>query len=92
MQNVTATGNVVLPLEVGTLVKLRSRVSVVYGMITGLRVPLPSPEPSDKDLKLIEPDLVGGIRQILRRRYYFERRHRRQRLREVLIVPIVLQL
>src|SRR6266436_3443731 len=61
-QNVTATENVVLPLEVGTLVKLRSRVSVVYGMITGLRVPLPSPEPSDKDLKLVELDLVGEIR------------------------------
>ncbi len=61
-QNVTATGNVFLPLEVGTLVKLRSRVSVVYGMITGLRVPLPSPEPSDKDLKLVELDLVGEIR------------------------------
>ena len=58
---VTPTGNVVVPLEVGTLVKLHSRVSVVYGMITGLRVPLPSPEPSDKDLKLVELDLVGEI-------------------------------
>src|SRR5438093_3843628 len=61
-QNGTATRDVVAPLEVGTLVKLRSRVSVVYGMITGLRVPLPSPEPSDKDLKLVELDLVGEIR------------------------------
>jgi hypothetical protein len=60
-QKVTPTGNVLVPLEVGTLVKLHSRVSVVYGMITGLRVPLPSPEPSDKDLKLVELDLVGEI-------------------------------
>src|SRR6266478_6384528 len=60
-ENVTPTGNIVVPLEVGTLVKLHSRVSVVYGMITGLRVPLPSPEPSDKDLKLVELDLVGEI-------------------------------
>ena len=53
--------NVIGPLEVGTLVKLHSRVSVVYGMITGLRVPLPSPESSNKDLKLVELDLVGEI-------------------------------
>ena len=53
--------NVIL-LEMGTLVKLHSRVSVVYGMITGLRVPLPSLEPSDKDLRLVELELVGEIR------------------------------
>ena len=59
-----ASGNldIVVPLEMGTLVKLRSRVSVVYGMITGLRVPLPSLEPSDKDLRLVELELVGEIR------------------------------
>jgi uncharacterized protein len=52
----------VIPLEMGTLVKLHSRVSIVYGMITGLRVPLPSLEPSDKDLRLVELELVGEIR------------------------------
>src|SRR5262249_8657584 len=48
-----------LPLEMGTLVKMRTRVSVVYGMVTGLRVPLPSLESSDKDLRLVELELVG---------------------------------
>jgi DNA helicase HerA-like ATPase len=62
-QDAMGAGNLPIPLEVGTLVKLYSRVSVVYGMITGLRVPLPSPEPSDKDLKLVELDLVGEIRE-----------------------------
>jgi uncharacterized protein len=52
----------IIPLEMGTLVKLHSRVSIVYGMITGLRVPLPSLEPSDKDLRLVELELVGEIR------------------------------
>jgi len=42
-----------LPLEMGTLVKMQTRVSTVYGMVTGLRVPLPSLELSDKDLKLV---------------------------------------
>ena len=50
-----------LPLEMGTLVKMQTRVSTVYGMVTGLRVPLPSLELSDKDLKLVELQLVGEI-------------------------------
>ena len=33
--------DLIIPLEMGTLVKLHSRVSIVYGMITGLWVPLP---------------------------------------------------
>jgi hypothetical protein len=46
----------------GTLVKMRTRVSIAYGMVTGLRVPLPSLEASDKDLRLVELELVGEIR------------------------------
>jgi DNA helicase HerA-like ATPase len=61
-QDSTGTPDVATPLEMGTLVKLHSRVSIVYGMITGLRVPLPSLEPSDKDLRLVELELVGEIR------------------------------
>ena len=49
------------PLEMGTLVKMRTRVSIAYGMVTGLRVPLPSLGCSDKDLKLVELELVGEI-------------------------------
>jgi DNA helicase HerA-like ATPase len=61
-RDASGSADIVVPLEMGTLVKLRSRVSVVYGMITGLRVPLPSLEPSDKDLRLVELELVGEIR------------------------------
>lgn len=50
------------PLEMGALVKLHTRAVTVYGMVTGLRVPLPSLAPSDKDLKLVELELVGEIR------------------------------
>jgi DNA helicase HerA-like ATPase len=53
-----------LPLEMGSLIKMHTRVSIVYGMVTGLRVPLPSLEASDRDLKLIEIELVGEIRNI----------------------------
>src|SRR5215469_17066752 len=58
------TSDLAVPLEMGTLVKLHSRVSTVYGMITGLRVPLPSLEPSEKDLRLVELELVGEIRGV----------------------------
>ena len=51
-----------LPVEMGTLVKVHTRISIVYGMVTALRVPLPSLEPSDRDLKLVELELVGEIR------------------------------
>ena len=61
-RDTTGKGDLALPLEMGTLVKLHGRVSTVYGMITGLRVPLPSLEPSEKDLRLIELELVGEIR------------------------------
>src|SRR5271165_5562683 len=61
-RDATGTRDLAVPLEMGTLVKLHSRVSTVYGMITGLRVPLPSLEPSEKDLRLVELELVGEIR------------------------------
>jgi hypothetical protein len=51
----------VWPLEMGTLVKARTRPSTVFGLVTGLRVPLPSLEPSEKDLKLVEVDFAGEI-------------------------------
>ena len=60
-RNATGVSDPAMPLEMGTLVKLHSRVSTVYGMITGLRVPLPSLEPSEKDLRLAELELVGEI-------------------------------
>src|SRR5689334_20429882 len=51
-----------LPLEMSTLIKMHTRISTVYGMVTGLRVPLPSLEHSDRDLRLVEIELVGEIR------------------------------
>jgi DNA helicase HerA-like ATPase len=49
------------PVELGTLVKVYTRASVAYGMVTGLRVPLPSLEPTDQDLKIAELELAGEI-------------------------------
>ena len=42
------------PVEMGALVKMHTRVSTVYGMVSGLRVPLPNLAPSDQELKVVE--------------------------------------
>src|SRR5260370_12312255 len=47
------------PVEMGALVKVRTRVSTVYGMVSGLRVPLPNLAPSDQELKVVELELAG---------------------------------
>ncbi|HZU90172.1 MAG TPA: ATP-binding protein [Stellaceae bacterium] len=49
------------PLEMGALVKVRARASTIYGLVTGLRVPLPNLDPSDKVLKIAEIDLIGEV-------------------------------
>jgi uncharacterized protein len=47
------------PLGMAALVKVRTRGSIVFGMISGLRVPLPSIATPDDDLKIIEIELIG---------------------------------
>src|SRR5437870_11053718 len=47
------------PVEMGALVKIHTRVSTVYGMVSGLRVPLPNLTPSDQELKVVELELAG---------------------------------
>src|SRR5207248_11183961 len=47
------------PVEMGALVKMHTRVSTVYGMVSGMRVPLPNLAPSDQELKLVELELAG---------------------------------
>ncbi len=47
-------------LAIGNLVKLYTATTTIYGMISGLRVPLPSRTPAD-DLKIGEIDLIGEM-------------------------------
>ncbi|HWD58003.1 MAG TPA: DUF87 domain-containing protein [Stellaceae bacterium] len=47
------------PLGMAELVKVRTRGSIVFGMISGLRVPLPSVATPEDDLKIIEVELIG---------------------------------
>ena len=47
------------PIEMGSLVKVNTRVSTVYAMVSSLRVPLPTQTPSADDLKIVELELLG---------------------------------
>jgi DNA helicase HerA-like ATPase len=47
------------PLGMAALVKVRTGGSIVFGMISGLRVPLPSIATPADDLKIIEIELIG---------------------------------
>ena len=47
------------PLEMAALVKVKTRASTVFGMISGLRVPLPTLATPEEDLKVIEIELLG---------------------------------
>jgi DNA helicase HerA-like ATPase len=47
------------PLEMAALVKIKTRASIVFGMISGLRVPLPNVTAPEEDLKIIEIELLG---------------------------------
>jgi DNA helicase HerA-like ATPase len=48
-------------IEMGALVKLQTRASMVYGMVNALRVPLPSLSAPDEDMKIIEIELLGEM-------------------------------
>ena len=48
-------------IEMGALVKVRTRASTVFGMISALRVPLPSLSAPDEDLKIAEIELLGEM-------------------------------
>lgn len=47
-------------VAIGNLVKLCTAATTIYGMISGLRVPLPSRTSAD-DLKIVEIDIVGEM-------------------------------
>jgi len=46
-------------LGMAALVKVPTRTSVVFGMVSALRVPLPSVATPEEDLKIIEIELIG---------------------------------
>ena len=60
-QGGAAAGEHTLPLQLAALVKIRTRQTMVFGVVTGLSIPLPRPQPGADELELVELDLIGEI-------------------------------
>jgi DNA helicase HerA-like ATPase len=48
-------------LQIGTLVKMRTAISTVFGLVTALNIPMPAPEQRAIELKLVELELIGEV-------------------------------
>ena len=48
-----------LELQIGGLLKMRTVASTVFGMISGLSIPIPSEEARDSEMKIVQMELVG---------------------------------
>ena len=48
-------------LQLGTLVKMCTAVSIVFGIVTGFNIPLPTRQTDQDELELVELELVGEI-------------------------------
>ncbi len=46
-------------LQIGTLIKMQTPVSTVFGMVSGLSIPIPKQDAGDAELNIIEMELVG---------------------------------
>lgn len=49
------------PLQIGALVKMRTAMSAVFGIVGGMNVPMPLPGAPDKELRTVELELLGEI-------------------------------
>ena len=46
-------------VQIGSLVKMYTAESTVFGMISGFSIPIPAQDPSESELKIAELDLIG---------------------------------
>ena len=46
-------------LQIGTLIKMETPISTIFGMVSGLSIPIPKQDAGDKELNIIEMELVG---------------------------------
>jgi uncharacterized protein len=50
--------------QIGELVKIATRGSIVFGIVTGLNIPLPDDSHGQRELRIIEVELIGEIERI----------------------------
>jgi hypothetical protein len=46
-------------LQVGALIKMKTPGSTVFGMVSGLSIPIPNQDRTDQEMRIVELDLVG---------------------------------
>ena len=46
-------------LQIGSLVKMRTAETTVFGMVSGFSIPIPAQEADDNEIKIAEIDLIG---------------------------------
>jgi len=47
------------PLQIGSLVKTRTPYTIVFGIISGLSIPMPSTDPDNETYRIVELELLG---------------------------------
>ncbi len=53
--------DVAAPAEMGTLVKIETPGSIVLGLVSALTVPVPSQDPTESEMRIIELEFVGEL-------------------------------
>ena len=48
-----------LPLQIGALVRMRTGLSTVYGLVSAMSVPIPASQPGEREMRIVEMELVG---------------------------------
>ncbi len=56
LQNMKGPGG---EIQIGGLVKMHTSASTLFGMISGLSIPIPSEEASETEMRIVEMELVG---------------------------------
>jgi hypothetical protein len=51
-----------IDLQIGALVKMYTPNSTVFGMVSGLSIPIPSQNPDEAEMSMVELELVGESR------------------------------
>ena len=58
LEGVQAPGD---EIQIGGLVKMRTPASTLFGMISGLSIPIPSENASESEMRIVEMELVGEV-------------------------------
>ncbi len=48
-------------IQIGGLVKMRTPASTVFGMVSGLSIPIPSEDANESEMQIVQLELVGEL-------------------------------